>query len=152
MYAVVITIAVIGAVASNLRAQDGPTSYRLVIPESLEPGQEAMLQIVFDIEAPWYIYAPTGVNEPMGMVETKISFVATDEVQTAKLQYPPHTEKGPFHVYEGKGITFTQPVRIRPRTAVGEYKVRGSALYQVCKPDLCLPPALDDIVVALKVE
>ena len=129
-----------------------PAKYRLEMPVAVEAGEETAVFVIFDIEPPWYIYAPTGTAVAVGMLETSVSFEPTETIQTAEVQYPKPVEKGPFHIYEGEGIALIQRLRVRPLTEPGEYTIKGKVQYQVCKPDVCLPPVRDDIRVRLNVK
>ena len=124
----------------------------IVAPGTVTPGQEFVVEVIFDIEAPWYIYAPTGAAAAMGMVETRLTVTPPVSIQAGKLQLPPHREKAAFDVYEGAGITLAQTFRVRPRATPGEYRIDGAVRYQVCNPELCLPPARREFRIRLSVE
>ena len=127
-------------------------TYQVLVPDEIAAGSEAEIRIVFSIDSPWYIYAPTGVNVLDGMVETNISFEATDEIQTADAKFPEAVRKGKYEVFEGEGIEIVQPIRVRPRISAGSYRIRGIVEYQVCKFDVCLPPARDNVQVRIVVD
>ena len=126
--------------------------WRVTAPDSIRAGEEGEIQVVFDVAAPWYIYVPGGGGSADGMVETRISFEATDVIQTAEPRYPEETSyASEYLVYEGEGVTITQPFRVRPRTAQGQYRLDGIIEYQVCKFDICLPPARERVRVEIGV-
>ena len=120
--------------------------------EPLAPGEEAEIEIVLSVPAPWYIYAPTGVNEAQGMVETAVEMRNNDTAQYRPAVFPDPVPYGAHDVFLGDGITLRQPLRIRFSAEPGEAILRGDVFYQLCKPDLCLPPSSSNIRVRVNVE
>lgn len=118
-----------------------PVSLSVEAPEgALRPGEESEIRLVLSVEAPWYIYAPTGVNQAQDMTETAVRMRRSEAVQYRPAVFPEAIAHGSFEVFLGDSIIVTQPLRIRTSAAAGETRVRGNLDYQVCKPDLCLPP------------
>ena len=120
-------------------------TYQVLAPDTVSAGKEGEIHILFSVDSPWYIYAPTGVNVLDGMVETSVTFAPTDEIQVANAIFPDAVRKGKYEVFEGEAIKIVQPIRVRPKVQHGTYRIRGVIEYQVCKFDVCLPPARDNV-------
>lgn len=120
--------------------------------EPLSPGEEGEIEIVLNVAEPWYIYAPTGLNEAQGMSETTIEMRHSDAAQFRPAVFPKAVSYGVSEVFLGDGITLKQPLRIRSSAAAGEATIRGDVFYQLCKPDMCLPPDSASIKVRLEIK
>ena len=130
-----------------------PVSLSVEAPEeALRPGEESEIRLVLSVESPWYIYAPTGVNKGQGMAETAVRMRQSEAVQYKSAIFPEALSYGGFDVLLGESIVLRQPLRIRTAVKPGETRVRGNVDYQVCKPDLCLPPDTFRFAVELLVE
>ena len=119
--------------------------------DSLNPGEESEIHVVLSVEAPWYIYAPTGINKAQGMIETTVTMRRSDSVQFKPAVFPEAIAYGDFEVYLDE-TTLTLPIRIRPSALPGEVRILGSVEYQLCKVDLCLPPERAPLRVTLTVD
>ena len=129
----------LGMVATALLAN--PISLSVEAPEGvLRSGEESEIRLVLSVEAPWYIYAPTGINKAQDMTETAVRMRRSEAVQYRPAVFPEAVSYGSFEVFLGDSIIVTQPLRIRTSAEAGVTRVRGNVDYQVCKPDLCLPP------------
>lgn len=131
---------VLGCIVYGTAAAAEPFDFKVEAPASVQAGKESAIRVVFDIESPWYIYAPTGANAPFEMLETYVVFEPTKSIQVGDAEFPAHTDMGPYDVYSGPEIAIVQPIRVRPRTEPGTYRLSGNIGFQVCKRDTCLPP------------
>lgn len=139
------------AANTALYAKEPPMTYELRYPAAVESGSEFEVRVVISVSSPWYLYAPTGTNKLLGMVETEVEFYAIDEVQIAEPEYPSSRKKGHHDVLDGDNVIITVPMRIRPRVAPNVYDVSGVLRYQVCKDSLCLPPTEDRVNLRISV-
>ncbi|TNE65393.1 MAG: hypothetical protein EP335_05610 [Alphaproteobacteria bacterium] len=124
-----------GAEAQNftVKVMDGQ-------PLQARAGETGQAQVSLSLDAPWYIYAPTGINESQGVIETRLVMRPTGEIQFAPAAFPPAEGYGAYDVLRGKDNLVTQAFRVRPRTPAGDYKVQGYVEYQTCDGTVCLPP------------
>lgn len=130
-----------------------PVSLTVEAPEGpLRPGEESKAHLTLSVEAPWYIYAPTGVNEPQGMTETAVEMRPSEQAQFKPAVFPDAEARGNFETFSGHKITIEQPFRIRAGTPSGGAVVRGDVVYQACKEDLCLPPKSVGFSLTLEIE
>jgi thiol-disulfide isomerase/thioredoxin len=129
-----------------------PVSY--TIPERLEvkAGSSFTISSVFKVEDSWYIYAPTGNNAAMGMVETNIIFMLPAGItRVGRLQLPSPQFKNGHETYFGKDIVFSQQFVVGKDVRPGEHFVKARITYQTCTSDMCLPPVTDEVTITIVV-
>lgn len=130
-----------------------PVKYSTVQPAAATAGGTVNLTVSLDVRKGWYIYAPTGRNEPNGMVETRITYDLPEGFEMAgDMILPPHRPKGMFEIYDGKGIKMTQPVKVASDVKAGEYTINGQLRYQTCNKDMCLPPRTEKFTATVVVK
>lgn len=127
-------------------------NYDVETPPETRAGAEAIVEIVIHVDPPWYVYAPNSGADALGMVETTVAFAATDAIQVASPIYPPTKTRSGYSVFQGRSLVIRQPIRIRPRASPGHHALKGTITYQVCKRDICLPPASDELAIRIVVE
>ena len=124
-----------GAHAQNFTfSQDGENA---VVARAGEVGE---VSFTLSLETPWYIYAPTGINEDQGLIETRLVMRPNKDIQFADAVFPPAESFGTYDVLRGSGNAVKQSFRVRPRTPAGDYPVKGFIEYQTCDGTICLPP------------
>ena len=122
-------------------AEPPPVSLAVEGPGSaLARGDEGTLRLVLSIDAPWYIYAPTGLNADQGMVEASVEMRRSDQVQFRDATFPEAIPFGEFDVLMDERVEIIQPFRVRTGAAPGETVIQGRFEYQACKAEFCLPP------------
>lgn len=126
-------------------------AFDLVSPEMLSEGEEARLDLHIEIAHPWYIYAPTEHNASLGLIGTKLTFSSSPYVQFSKAEFPEPTEKYGLHLLEGPSIEILQNIRVRPGVSAREVSFAVEVLYQLCKPDLCLPPTKETLSASIRI-
>ena len=130
-----------------------PVQFAMVPTTATSAGSTVELIVNVDVRKGWYIYAPTGRNEPNGMVETAISYDLPEGFEMAgDMILPPHHPKGMFEIYDGKDIKLTQPVKVSSSVKAGEYTINGQLRYQSCNKEICLPPRTEKIVATIVVK
>ncbi|HEX8580644.1 MAG TPA: hypothetical protein VF655_13755 [Allosphingosinicella sp.] len=107
---------------------------------SVRAGQTGEVRLVLGMDAPWYVYAPTGANAKQGLIETHVRILPAAQIQFAPAQFPKAQPYGSFDVLRGRSNVVRQAFRVRPRTPPGAYKVKGYAEYQTCNGKVCLAP------------
>ena len=140
------------AVPSNTAFAQQPATYRIIQPDSVSAGEEFTISVVFDIERPWYLYAQSDAVQSMGMTAMSVRFESNDEVQVAAPIYPAQIQRGDIGIFWGQDVTIVQPIRVRPLSEPGAYRIRGTIRYQACKADMCLPPVRDDVRLTIQVK
>ena len=135
--------------SAKATAAKPPVSLAIVAPQGLRAGESGNVTVNFTMRPGWYIYAPTGRNEPHGMIETSVSFGLPEGIETAgSRNLPLHQFKGLYDIYEGSDREWAQPVEA---SAAGSYEVTAKVTYQTCKDDLCLPPRTETLRTVLAV-
>ena len=115
-----------------------PVTYKVNTPKKAKKNKEFKINVDFQTHRDWYIYAPTGSNEPQGMIETKVTFEVPDGVDlVGDLSIPAPKPKGMYQIYDGKKIQFSQKLKA---TQKGKKEIKVIVLYQTCNPQMCLPP------------
>ena len=127
-----------------LKAQqefDKPFTHTIKAPKTVSTGEQFLISVVFDMKKPWYIYAPTGNNAALGMIETKILYKLPKGISSQGNQaLPEYQLDGPYEIYRGKGVTFSQNLKIDDNLAPGSYEIKTRIYYQMCNGEVCLPP------------
>ena len=135
--------------SAKATAAQPPVSLALVAPDEMRTGESGNLAVSFTMRPGWYIYAPTGRNEPHGMIETSVSFGLPEGIETAgSRSLPVHHFKGLYDIYEGSDRQWAQPLQA---VAAGSHEVTAQVTYQTCKDDLCLPPRTETLRTRLAV-
>ncbi len=135
--------------ANMVQAQKnkGPVTFTMKVPGKLKAGEQFVAAIIFDAAEGWHIYAPGGSNEAMGMIETKVEFDALKGFdKVGELTLPAPQFSGPYMVYKGAGITFSQAFKVSPKLKPGSYTVKGRIRYQTCNESICYPPRVENFV------
>ena len=122
-------------------------------PAGARAGEGGRVVLKAQIEAPWYIYAPS--TPPGGPVATSIKLLPSKALTMAgKLAQP----KPDSHFDEGfqmktetfaKSVIFGLPVKIG--SAAGAQKATIQVRYQTCNAKLCLPPKTVEVPLAFSV-
>jgi hypothetical protein len=107
---------------------------------TVRAGQVGEVRLTLTMNAPWYVYAPTGTNARQGLIETQVSVAPNERIQFAAPRYPRSQRYGAFDVWRGRGNVIGLSFRVRPRTPAGQYRVSGYVNYQTCNGPTCLPP------------
>jgi len=135
--------------SASATAPQPPVTLAFVAPDTIEAGETTNLTVNFTMRPGWYIYAPTGRNEPHGMIETKVTFELPDGVAATRGRILPlHHFKGLYDIYEGEDRLWEQPVEA---STAGRHEVVAKVTYQTCKDDLCLPPRTETLRSVLQV-
>lgn len=133
-------------------ASGSPVKHTFTVPESIVAGEEFEVNVTFDIEDLWHIYAPTGNNEAQGMIETKVTLLLPEGIKTqGELQVPSPHNLDTYEVLTGK-VKLTQKLQAIDNLEVGEYTIKGRVRYQACNHEHCLPPTTKDIRAVLVVK
>lgn len=150
----IILITAVGVLMLVLNAQaQGPVRFRVVPPQAVAAGQSVEVVANFSTAPGWYIYAPTGMNEPKGMSETKMFFDLPEGVTVqGELDMPPPKPKGMYEIWEGNKITIKQKLKADANLASGSYSFTTTITYQTCNKDMCLPTYTEDIAMTLTVK
>jgi DsbC/DsbD-like thiol-disulfide interchange protein len=127
--------------------------YTIQQPAEVKRGSTFEISVLFTVKPNWYIYAPTGINEAQGMIETNVVFsLPRGIVREGKMKLPdPHYKNG-HQVYEGDSIMISQVLKIVPGLKPGPYEIEGKVTWQTCNSDMCLPPVTDAIRVCIQVK
>ena len=123
---------------SMLSAQEAPVTYEVEAPEKASKKKGFQIDVNFQTKGDWYIYAPTGLNEKAGMIETKVNFELPEGVSTdGDLILPAPQPYGMYQVYKGKDIQISQKFKAAKK---GTYEITCTVTYQTCNKSICLPP------------
>ena len=145
-------VALISFVATANEVEN-PGAWRIEAPAGLEQGETGELRIVFQVNEPWHLYAPSPMNEELGVTGLNISMTPTEEIRLSRPIVPRWTRDGQYQVYKGpQEVPLVIRARAAPGAETGSYDVRGYLDYQFCRPGLCLPPQRDSISIELYVE
>ena len=142
----------------------GPASIRILLePDDAGPGDEVTLSIKCILDDGWHTYSttqdPKQAARPTviktlalsGLTPLADDFEAERDFEIKQSQAGAKTYRQEvFH----DEIEWTRRFRVEPSVEPGEYGLRGSIKYQVCKDDRCLRPktvkfALGQIAAAL---
>ena len=137
---------------SAAAAPEDPGGWRIEAPDRMAPGEIANLELVFDINSPWQMYAPSSLNDAIGVVGLAISLDAPEGFAVSQPDYPRPVNMGRYEVYEGPQATARIKVRADADAMPGTYRLQGQVQYQFCKPTLCLPPQRDKLALVIEVE
>lgn len=139
-YRVLVAVAATLLLAGSVYAQNFTFSQDGEDVVVARAGEVSEVSFTLSLESPWYIYAPTGINEDQGLIETRLVMRPNKDIQFADAVFPPAESFGTYDVLRGSGNVVTQPFRVRPRTPAGDYSVKGFVEYQTCDGTICLPP------------
>jgi hypothetical protein len=112
------------------------------------------IRVTFDIQPGWYIYAPTGTNEALGMVESNVVFTVLPQGmgRLGDVRVPEVVYKNAHEVYEGNDVTMVQTFNVDKSLIPGEYLIKGKVTYQSCSEDRCFPPVTESFTVEVEVK
>ena len=145
-------IALLFFILGSARAQE-PVQYAIQKPGKVKRGEQFEIAVKFSILPGWYIYAPTGLNEAQGMIETNVVFDLPDGItRKGKIQMPePHFLKG-HEVYAGDSVAMTQPLKVSNALNPGRYIIKGKITWQTCSEEACLMPAREEVAILIEVK
>ncbi|RZM21301.1 MAG: hypothetical protein EOO88_33705 [Pedobacter sp.] len=130
-----------------------PITYKISHAVQATAGASFTLSASFNVEAPWYIYAPTGNNAAQGMIETNVIYQLPKGItRKGKMQLPKSHFKGGFEVYGGNDIVMSQEFEVGKNVLPGKYKIQAKIPYQSCNEQSCLPPMMDEVEIAVIVK
>jgi hypothetical protein len=134
-------------------SSDDVVHYTIQKPDEVQRGKTFQITVLFSVQSEWYIYAPTGNNAALGMIETNVLFALPKGITRAgKIKFPePHFKNG-YEVYDGKDITMCQALLASPSLTPGQYEIKGKVTWQTCNADICLPPVTEEIITLIKVK
>lgn len=147
----ILTCVMIAAMSGHAAAQENPGSWRIEAPAAVVPGEVATMQIVFDIQPGWQMYAPSPVNEAAGVTGLAIKVEPPKGLAVSQPDYPHPRLKGRYEVYENSPASVAIKLRPGKETENGTYTLTGNVQYQFCRPDLCLPPQREAFSVEVEV-
>lgn len=125
----------------NVSAQKSPVTYKISPINAVKIGQTFTMDVNFTTYGDWYIYAPVGVNEDQGMIETVVSFDFPKGItMVGKTEIPKSKPKGSYEIYSGKNIIMSQKFRVLKGIQKGTYTINVNIRYQTCNKAICLPP------------
>lgn len=131
----------------------GPVKYRLSNPVQVSAGKEFDIKVIFDLDADWHIYAPTGNNSAQGMVETKVTFQLPEGIElVGRLEMPEPYGSGSYEVFYGEGIEMIQTLKATDELKAGKYNIKAKVRYQTCNPELCLPAMTGNLSAVIEVK
>ncbi|MBW3635969.1 MAG: thioredoxin family protein [Armatimonadetes bacterium] len=123
-------------------------------PSPLRAGEGGRIVVKAQIEAPWYIYAPS--TPPGGPIPTTITLLPSKALSSSgKLAQPKSTR----HFDEGfqmqtdtiaGSVAFGIPIQVKAGVA-GAQKATVRVRYQTCNQRLCLPPKTVEVPVTFSV-
>lgn len=129
-----------------------PGTFRVEAPATMRPGEIDELRIIFDIDPPWHMYAPTSVNKALGVVGFNVALDLPGDLAASRPRVPPIVSKGQYDVFEGPSIPVHLRLRVARDASSGQRTIKGVVQYQYCQPTFCLPPRRDDISVKIAIE
>jgi thiol:disulfide interchange protein len=142
-----------GFARSNSLGQKSPVSYEVKLPAKVKAGKAFDIQVVFETQSPWYIYAPTGVNEANGMIETSIDFKIPEGIKKqGEVEFPAPHPKGTYQVLDGKEIVFKQNFVADKSMKGKKVELVATITYQTCNKDMCLPPQTEEKKIELQIK
>jgi thiol:disulfide interchange protein len=146
----VFTFAFIFASVSSFGQDQEIVTYELTKPAEVKTGEPFEINTKFVVADGWYIYAPTGVNEAQGMIETRVIFNLPQGITRAgKPKLPESQFKNGHEIYEGNSILMSQALKA---SKTGAFNVKARVTYQTCNDKICLPPRTDDLVISVIVK
>ena len=125
----------------TVKAQDfKPVTYEVIFPEKVSKSDSFSIVVTFQTYGEWYIYAPTGLNEKHGMIETKLQFDLPEGITLGAPDLPMPKPYGMYQIYQGGDIKISQHFNINSDVKPGVYEISCSVTYQTCNKSICLPP------------
>ncbi len=129
------------AMLQTALAQDfKPVTYEVIFPEKVLRSEGFTITAMFQTNGEWYIYAPTGLNEKHGMIETKLQFDLPEGITPGDPDLPMPRPYGMYQIYQGNDIKIGQRFNINPDVRPGDYEISCTVTYQTCNKSVCLPP------------
>lgn len=148
--AYILLLLMITLLIENGYAQDADediVTYTVIAPDEVQSGRAFNVDILFNVQPDWYIYAPTGKNAALGMIETKLILRLPEGIsKKGKPSFPKAIRKNGHEVYEGNSITMSQALLVSSSIKPGKYEIRGKVIYQTCSSEICLPPVTEEII------
>ena len=130
-----------------------PVDFSIEAPEKVKRDSTFEINTIFSTKGDWYIYAPTGVNESQGMIETKITFNLPNGIEKVdNLSMPAPRPKGMYQVYAGDYIPMSQQFKVSKELKSGVYDIECHILYQTCNNDICLPPYRETVIKTIQIQ
>ena len=133
-------------------AQQSPGRWHVDSPEKIAPGETITLAIVFDVNAPWQMYAPSPINEALRVTGLGVALDPKDGFVVSQAAYPRPINQGRYEVYEGPQVSARIKMKADPGLEQGTYNLKGYVQYQFCKPSFCLPPHRDIVTIVIEIE
>lgn len=123
-------------------AQDRATLSTALNQTALQPGRDAVLAVVLDIEPGFHAQSsrPLSAN----LIPFKISIDANPALEPQKPLYPAGTietypQLGTLSVYSGRAVAYI-PIRVKSTAAPGPITLSGTAEFQICDDQMCFQP------------
>ena len=138
--------------APTAMTQERPGKWHIEQPASLQRAEIEDVRIIFNLERPWHLYAPTAANSALGVVGLAVNLELPEGLTISKPQFPKSVNKGLHDVFEGPRVAVRLRLRAAPDAAVGAHTMNGAVQYQFCQPSFCLPPYRDEISVTVNIE
>jgi hypothetical protein len=127
--------------------------YSIKPPEGVSPGHEFAVAVSFSVQPNWYIYAPTGNNAALGMVEANVVFVPQKGMaKKGALKVPDAQFKNGHEVYTGNSIKMQQDFKADANAQPDIYNIEVKITWQTCNDHICLPPVTETKTINIKVE
>lgn len=117
-----------------------PVTYEVTFPEEVSKSESFSIIATFQTNGEWYIYAPTGLNEKQGMIETKLSFELPEGISLENSDLPIPKPYGMYQIYQGSDIKIGQNFSLDSDIKSGKYEISYTVSYQTCNKSVCLPP------------
>ncbi len=147
--------------ASSAAAQEvpeNPVIWSLTAKEPLKPlkpGGTFNAQLTAKIERGWHLYSldqPDGGPKPTRItVPTEQVFELADSIDSPEPRKKHDENFGMETEFYETAVTFTLPVRVGTNATAGQHKLQVQVRFQTCSDELCLPPKLMKLELAVEV-
>jgi hypothetical protein len=133
-------------------AEEKIVEYMVKMQEQVRKGEPFNIEVILTIKPDWYIYAPTGVNAAMGMIETSVVFkLPMGFVRVGRINLPEPIRKNGNEVYEGNNVTIRQSLQASHSVQPGKYEIKSRITWQTCNSRICLQPVTEEVVAHIQI-
>lgn len=147
------TILLAGKGKTQEHATDDVVSFIIVKPDQIKNGKSFYIDVQFNIEPGWYIYAPTGANAAQGMIETKVVYKLPRGIKKeSRMKIPDPLFKNGYQVYEGTNVVMRQALQTSQSLEPGNYQITGKITWQSCNSEICLQPVTEEIITTIYIQ
>ncbi len=128
--------------AAQSVAQERATISTVLSQSALQPGKDAVLAVVLDIEPGFHAQSSKPLDP--NFIPFKLELDPNPTLEAHQPLYPEgrietYPALGTLSVYDGRVVAYI-PIRVNPSAAPGPITITGTAQYQICDDRMCYQP------------